>query len=263
MNQKITSAIGKIIVDNENTVLVLCGIAMYSFNEYSKFCPERVINIGIMEQTAIGMAAGMSANGIIPFVYTWSPFLVERAYEQLKLDFGCQKLSGNFIGLGGSYDLTAFGDSHYCPADVTILNQIRNMQIVVPGTEEEFQLLLGQAYDNGFPTYYRVSTQRNFKSREVMFGKAEVIKVGTKATIIAVGPILDLVFEVVADYDVTILYYTTVAPFDIETFKENFVGDRIMICEPYNSGVILALFILTHLHIVESLALLQVVATIF
>lgn len=239
MNQKITSTIGKVVVQNEQTVLILCGIAMYSFREYETACPGRVVNIGIMEQTAVGMAAGMSTNGIIPFVYTWAPFLVERAYEQLKLDFGCQKLEGNFIGVGGSYDLTAFGDSHYCPADVTILNQIRNMQIVVPGTEEEFQMLLGQAYDNGFPTYYRIGAQRNVKSYEVVFGRAEIIKRGTKATIIVVGPILDSVSRVAEDYDVTLLYYTTVSPFDKETFLENFVGDRVMICEPYHNGAIL------------------------
>lgn len=231
--------LNKIIRSDENSVLILMGLGRFMFRESMEYCPQRVIDVGIMEPAAVGIAAGMSAMGMIPFLYTWSPFLVERAYEQLKLDFGDQNLGGNFIGAGASYDLTAFGDSHYCPGDVPILKQIRNMQIVVPGTAEEFAVLFREAYDNCCPTYYRMTSQTNGKSLIVNFGKANVVKTGSAATVIVVGPMLDYIFPVVESYDVTVLYYTTIMPFDRETLRNTVSGNRIMICEPYNKGGVL------------------------
>ena len=63
-----------------------------------------------------------------------------------------------------------------------------------------------------------------------------VIKKGGRATIIAVGPMLQKVEEACRDLDVTILYYTTLQPFDHEALRENINGDKIIVCEPYYSG---------------------------
>lgn len=228
-----------ILKSEENCVLILMGIRQYTFRECKEYCPQRVIDVGIMESAAVGIAAGMASKGIIPFLHTWTPFLVERAYEQLKLDFGCQNLGGNFIGAGASHDLTTYGDSHYCPSDVPILKQIRNMQIVVPGTSDEFATLFREAYNNGCPTYYRLSENENDKSNRVIFGKANVLKKGERATIVVVGPMLNYILPVVDGYDVTVIYYTTIVPFDGEILRENISGNRVMIVEPYNKGAIL------------------------
>lgn len=239
MIQSFAEEMKAILKEDENSILILMGIGRYIFKESKEDSPERVMDIGIMEPAAMGIAAGMAAKGLIPFLYTWAPFLIERAYEQLKLDFGCQNLGGNFIGAGASYDLAAFGDSHYCPSDVPILKQIRNMQIVVPGTADEFAALFRAAYNNGCPTYYRLSDRVNDKSNAVEFGKAAVLRKGARATIIAAGPMLHDILPIAESYDVTVLYYTTIAPFDRETLRENIVGNRVMIVEPYNKGVIL------------------------
>lgn len=228
-----------ILKENEESILILMGIARYTFKESKAYYSQRVIDVGIMEPAAVGIAAGMAAKGLIPFLYTWAPFLIERAYEQLKLDFGCQELGGNFIGNGASYDLTSYGNSHYCPSDVPILKQIKNMQIVVPGTADEFAVLFKEAYNNGCPTYYRLSENMNDESNRVEFGKANIIKKGECATIIVVGPMLNYILPIMQEYDVTIIYYTTIVPFDKETLQKNISGNRIMIVEPYHKGAIL------------------------
>lgn len=228
-----------ILKENEESILILMGIAKYTFKESKAYYSQRVIDVGIMEPAAVGIAAGMASKGLIPFLYTWAPFLIERAYEQLKLDFGCQELGGNFIGNGASYDLTSYGNSHYCPSDVPILKQIKNMQIVVPGTADEFAVLFKEAYNNGRPTYYRLSENMNDESNRVEFGKANIIKKGERATIIVVGPMLNYILPVMKEYDVTIIYYTTIVPFDKTTLQKNISGNRIMIVEPYHKGAIL------------------------
>lgn len=240
MIKRFSQVLSQKMLEDERLILFLCGIGRFSFRIPMEQVPDRAIDLGVLESAAIGMAAGISASGMIPCVYTWSAFLVERAYEQLKLDFGYQKLAGNFFGAGASYDLMEFGNSHYCPSDVNILKQIPNMQIVVPGNKEEFETLFNQSYANDLPTYYRLSEQAHqISSTEICFGKASVIKRGQQLTIVVVGYLLGNVMKAVSDLDVTVIYYSTVVPFDRETLYQNHQGNKVLVCEPYNkSGVL-------------------------
>ena len=72
----------------------------------------------------------------------------------------------------------------------------------------------------------------------VRFGKIEVVQTGSQATIIAVGPSLAYTLPAVEDLDVTVLYCTTVAPFDAETLRANCQGNKIVLVEPYYAGVL-------------------------
>jgi transketolase len=113
------------------------------------------------------------------------------------------------------------------------------MQIVVAGTANEFEKLYLTGYDNGAPTYYRLSRDMNETDMDVVFGKATVVKRGTYATVIAVGPMLKTVLKAVTDLDVTVLYYTTVEPFDYRSLAEHCQSGKVILCEPYYEGGLL------------------------
>ncbi|MEK7575000.1 MAG: transketolase C-terminal domain-containing protein [Patescibacteria group bacterium] len=238
MRQQLIQSGEALLAKDQKLVILLGDMSVFGFREAFKNFPTRIYNIGILEQSTIGLAAGLAMTGMVPIVHTIAPFLVERSLEQLKDDFGYQKLGGNFVSIGASYDYSALGCTHHCPGDVGILKNIPGMEIVVPGTAAEFDSLLRQAYDNGRPTYYRLSEQENTESYPVKFGKAQVIKKGKKATIIAVGPALRPSLEACANDDVTILYYTTVAPFDSDTLRNNCSSGRVLLCEPYYTGTL-------------------------
>lgn len=229
-------SVSSMIEREEDTTLFLVDIGVYGFREVLKKYPERAMNIGVFEDGMVGVAAGLALGGIIPTIYAISPFIVERALEQLKLDFVYQGLGGNFITSGAAYDFSKLGYSHYCPEDFGVLKNIPGMEFVCPGTGEEFSTLFAECHRNGNATYYRLSDYPNQVSQEVHFGKAKVIRSGEKGTILVVGTMLDLVLEAVGDEDITILYYTTLAPFDRKTLKENCVSNRIMVCEPHFHG---------------------------
>lgn len=238
MRNQFVQTTRELVEKDERTVVLLGDISTYNLRETIKKYPERVFDIGILEQSSISMAAGLAIAGMNPIFHTIAPFIVERAYEQLKLDFGYQNLNGNFISVGASFDYSSLGSTHHCPADVGVLKEIPNMQIIVPGTAEEFDGLYRSQYANGSPTYYRLSDMSNTQTQELTFGKANVIRIGKKATIIAVGPMLDAVMEAASDEDVTVLYYTTLAPFDGETLRRCFAGNRVLLCEPYYEGAL-------------------------
>lgn len=239
MRKQFVKTIESILEKDKKTVLLLGDIGVFGFKKAFELFPDRVFNIGILEQSTISLAAGLSMQGLIPIAHTIAPFLVERSMEQIKDDFGYQKLGGNFVSVGASYDYAALGCTHHCPGDVGMLKNIPNMEIVLPGTSKEFDLLFKESYANGNPTYFRLSEKQNSKSYNVKLGQAEIIKRGKLATIIAVGPMLELAIMAADGLDVTILYYTAVIPFDKKTLKENSESGKILLCEPYYKGALL------------------------
>jgi transketolase len=240
MRQQMGLTIEELFEQDERLALVLAEISTDFFRRLLREHPQRALNLGILEQTMISVAAGMAMEGFIPVVHSITPFLVERPFEQIKDDFCYQRLGGNFISTGGSYDYSTEGMTHHGPADVPILRSLPGMQIVVPGTPGEFDRLFREAYANGAPTYFRLSATNNPVEYPVEFGKLEVVKRGTQATVIAVGAALARVLPAVEDLDVTLLYCTTVAPFDDETLRAVSESDNIVLVEPYYEGALVA-----------------------
>jgi transketolase len=225
-----------LLASDPRVMLLLGDIGVFGFRKVMQAFPRRVINIGILEAGTTSLAAGLAREGLIPVFHTIAPFLVERSLEQLKIDFCYQRLGGNFVSVGASYDYAALGCTHHCPADIPLLKCLPGMQIVVPGTAQELDQLLRSAYARPAPTYYRIAETTNAQSRPVRFGRAEVVRTGLRGTIVAVGPMLDRAMEAAEGFDVTILYYTTVAPFDSEALRVHCQGDRVLVVEPSYAG---------------------------
>lgn len=238
MRRAMVRDVSSMIRNEEDTSLFLVDIGVWAFRDILKDYPGRAMNIGIFEDGMVSLAAGMALGGIIPTVYGISPFIVNRAMEQLKLDFAYQGLQGNFITTGAAYDFSTLGYSHYCPEDLGVISMIPGFEFVAPGTAAEFSKLFGQTRRNGHPTYYRLSDHTNKTEAEVEFGKAAVIQTGSRATVVAVSTMLDTVLEACRGRDVSILYYTTLLPFDRSTLREHYNGGKILLCEPHYEGTL-------------------------
>jgi len=238
MRERMAQVVSELIQTDPRTALVLADISASYFRDAMRAYPNRVVNVGIMEQTMVSVAAGYALEGFHPIVHSITPFVVERPYEQIKLDFCYQGLGGTLISIGASYDYGTDGMTHQGPGDVPILKTLPGMQICVPGTADEFEALLRQTYDNGAPTYLRTSVQQNEASRPIQFGKLHVEREGRDGVVVAVGPMLDRVLEAVQGMDLTVLYATTVVPFDAETLRNAGAQARtnVILVEPYYEG---------------------------
>lgn len=240
MRAQMARTIGDLLDTDSRVFLVLADISEDYFERASRRHPDRVLNVGIMEQTMVSLAAGTALEGFIPVCHSIVPFLVERPFEQIKDDFCYQSLGGNFVSIGASYDYSTLGMTHHGPGDVAILRTLTGMQIVVPGTATEFDRLFRQAYANGSPTYFRTSLGQNADDRDVSFGRLEVVRTGGLATVVAVGPMLDPTLAAVEGLDVTVLYATTLAPLDGETLRVMTPTRSIVLVEPFYEGTLIA-----------------------
>lgn len=238
MREQFVRTVEDVMARDERVALLLAEISVSLFKRALRDFPERVVNVGIMEQTLVSAAAGFALEGFIPVVHSIAPFLVERPFEQLKDDFCYQNLPGNFVSNGASYDYSTEGMTHHGSADVPVLRSLPGMRIVVPGAPAELDALFRAVYADGGRTYFRTSVKRNREARPVRFGALDVVRAGTLATVIAVGPLLDATLEAVRDLDVSVLYCTTVAPFDAATLRAHATTGKVALVEPYYAGAL-------------------------
>lgn len=105
-------AFGKVIVklaEKDPSIVLLTGDVEQEIDVYKSRFPERYFNVGLCEQTMISMAAGMALEGLRPVVYSITPFLIERPFEQIKIDIDEQKLP---VILIGNSDYPTHGPTH-------------------------------------------------------------------------------------------------------------------------------------------------------
>jgi transketolase len=240
MRERFAATAVDLLEQDERAAIVLAEISADSFAVAMRDHPDRVVNVGIMEQTMVGVAAGLAMEGFHPIVHTITPFLVERPLEQLKLDFGYQGLGGTFVSVGASYDYAASGGTHHAPGDVQAMLSIPGMRVLVPGHAAEVERLLRATHGDGRPTYLRTSTTQNRAPLEVEPGRLDLVRRGTGATVVAVGPMLSRTLDAVDALDgagVTVAYATTIEPFDGGSLRSVVTdGSTLVVVEPYYAG---------------------------
>jgi transketolase len=241
MRERFAETACELFVDDPRVAIVLAAISRPLFQPAMHHDPRRALDVGIMEQSMIGVAAGFAMEGFHPIAHSITPFLVERPYEQLKDDFGLQGLGGTFASTGASYDYSTEGGTHHSPADVAALLPIPRFEVIAPGHPDEVDALLRATYANGRPTYIRLAVAGNARPMDVRPGRIEVVRRGSRATVVAVGPMLDRTVEAARDMDVTMLYATTVEPFDAATLQ-SVAGQApvVITVEPWYEGTLTA-----------------------
>ncbi|MFF9350687.1 transketolase family protein [Streptomyces sp. NPDC014734] len=240
MRDRFITTVTRLLDEDPRLALVLAEISRDGFDPALRDHPDRVVNVGIREQLLVGAGAGMALTGLRPIVHTFASFLVERPFEQVKLDFGHQGVSGVLVSAGASYDWPAGGFTHMSPGDVALMDTLDGWTVHVPGHPDEAEALLRQAANGDGRVYVRLSLQSNDRARPLGEGGGfTTVRQGTLGTVIAVGPMLDNVLAATDGLDVTVLYATTIRPFDAAGLRRA-VGGRgaadVVVVEPYLAG---------------------------
>lgn len=210
--------------EDSNLVVLVSDISHFRLQPFARACPGRYYNIGICEPTIISMAAGLAKMGFYPVVHTIAPFIIERSFEQLKLDFCYQQLGGNLVTIGSVFDYSNLGCTHHCYGDFALLKTLPGAQITYPASPVEFDTLFRQAYRSGFLTLFRIPAHQHdqaFGAKDIQFGKGIKVTDGSNLTIIATGPQLrnalaaqDALSNM--GWNAEILYIHTIRPLDTD-----------------------------------------------
>lgn len=224
-------------------VVMVGDISHGILQTFAKACPGRYYNVGICEAEIISMAAGMASIGLYPVAHTIAPFLLERAYEQIKLDFCYHGLHGNIVTVGGTFDYSNLGVTHHCYCDFALIKSLPNTQYLFPGTAQEFDILFKQAYRNEHLTVYRVPEHPHMQeipASAIKVGKGVKIADGKDLTIVVTGTQLKHAVEAkkalsAGGWDVEIIYIHSIRPFDAEMVRESVQKTRrVLVVEEHN-----------------------------
>lgn len=237
------SRIGSI---DRDLFVIVGDISHGLLSEFRHNHPDRYRNIGICEPAMISVAAGLNATGFNPVVHTIAPFLIERSFEQIKLDFGYQNLSCNLISVGSSFDYVKLGCSHHSYIDVALIASIEGSKVFTPGSKGEFDQLFSDNYQSPGVKYFRL-TENGHKfgelTREPKAGKNIVIRQGSDLTLVALGPSLDSAISVAdmlekVGLSTEIIYVHSFKPFDEGSILESVskTGTLVTISQLSNVG---------------------------
>ncbi|MGW4229929.1 transketolase family protein [Streptomyces sp. NPDC004980] len=239
MRDRFIATTSQLLDEDPRLALVLAEISRDGFDGAARAHPDRVINVGIREQLLIGAGAGLALTGMRPVMHTFASFLVERPFEQVKLDLGHQGVGGVLVSAGASYDWPAGGFTHMSPGDVALLDTLDDWTVHVPGHPDEAEALLRQAVASDGRVYVRLSLQSNSVGRPVTGTGFSTVRRSAGGVVIAVGPMLDNVLAATEGLDVTVLYAATVRPFDAAGLRHAAGAGPsadVVVVEPYLAG---------------------------
>ncbi|MGW6898962.1 transketolase family protein [Streptomyces sp. NPDC054919] len=239
MRERFTDVTNRLLDEDPQLAVVLAVISSDRFKDALRAHPDRIIDVGIREQLLISVAGGLALTGMRPIVHTFASFLIERPFEQVKLDLSHQAAGAVVVSSGASYDIAAGGRTHQAPGDIALLDTLDSWTIHVPGHPDEAEALIRHAAADDTRVYVRLSEQSNRTAHPVSPGRFQVLREGRAGVVVAVGPLLDATLEAVEGFDVTVLYASTVRPFDgagLRTAVAGMDAAEVVLVEPYLAG---------------------------
>lgn len=212
------------IAKNDNRIVAITAAMAdgTGLSEFKKKYPKRFFDVGIAEQHAIGMAAGMAKSGLIPVVPIYSSFY-QRAYDQVIHDVCMQNLHvimcADRAGIVGND-----GETHQGLLDMASFSIVPNMTIMAPKDFKEFEQMIDFAVNFNGPILIRYPRggEGNLKlkcNEKIVLGESELLKEGSDVTIIAIGKMVEKAVEVADKFskigvDAEIINARFLKPFD-------------------------------------------------
>ena len=155
---------GKIINElakKDNKIVLLVGDIGYGiFDDFRKNHPKKFYNLGICEQSLIGVASGLALQGLKPWVYTITPFLIERPFEQLKLDIDQQNVNVNLVGFA---DYPNLGPSHSEMDAKKLMSLFKNIRSFFPKNSKDTQKIIYKCHKIKSPTFMSLKSDIKIK----------------------------------------------------------------------------------------------------
>ncbi|GED18997.1 1-deoxy-D-xylulose-5-phosphate synthase [Kurthia gibsonii] len=209
----IADTVTRIAREDDRVVTITPAMPVGSKLEgFAKEFPKRFFDVGIAEQHATTMAAGMAAEGSKPFLSIYSTFL-QRAYDQMLHDI-CRQNLNVFVGIDRSGLVGADGETHQGVFDINFLRSMPNIVIMMPKDENEGQHMVqtALAYDEGpiclrYPRGNGLGVPMDEELKTLPIGSWEVLKAGTDATILTFGttiPMAEVAAEKLAEQGISV-----------------------------------------------------------
>jgi transketolase len=197
-----------------------------SMAKFREEFPERFVNVGVAEQSMIGLCAGLALRGCKPFAYTIATFSLYRPFEQVRDDLCYQNVPVTVVGIGGGLTYSTLGGTHHSQEDIAVMGAIPNMAIIAPCDPAETEAATWACVARQGPTYLRLGKAGEpilsaDAPEPFVFGKSRLLKEGSDVCLLSYGPIVKMAFEVAARVEeegrsAAVVSVHTLKPLDVD-----------------------------------------------
>jgi transketolase len=187
---------------NPDVYIVVADISPAgSMAKFSSEYPERFINVGVAEQSMIGIAAGLALKGCQPFAYTIATFSLYRPFEMIRDDLCYQNLPVTVVGMGAGVIYSTLGGTHHTQEDIAIASALPNMQVLAPCDPLEcVEATRWCARQKNGPVYLRIGKAGEpiltAQAEPWQFGKLRYLRRGSDVCILTYGVITAMATEI-------------------------------------------------------------------
>ena len=221
------NALAELGKEHEDVVVLDADLAAATkTGVFKKAFPERHIDCGIAECNMIGVAAGLSTTGKVPFASSFAMFAAGRAFEQVRNSVGYPKLNVKIGATHAGISVGEDGASHQCNEDIALMRTIPGMVVISPADDVEARAAVKAAYEHQGPVYLRfgrlaVPVINDRPDYKFELGKGVVLREGKDLAIIATGlPVancLEAAEKLAADgIEAKVINIHTIKPLDEE-----------------------------------------------
>ncbi len=240
-------AVTELAAENEKIVVISADSGKSSgFGEFAKLYPDRYIEVGIMEQGAVGVAAGLASVGKIPVFCAIAPFVTARPFEMVRNDLGYMNQNAKLVGRNSGITYSDLGATHHSLEDFAIMRMIPGMVVLAPQDPTEIRSAVKAMIEHEGPVYMRIGNPKIpelFEPRPFVIGKGSILRDGSDVTIISTGSTTEAVLQAAVTLnaqgiDAQVIGMPTVCPIDKELVLEaaRKTGRIITVEEHYVDG---------------------------
>ena len=158
---------------------------------FIKKFPDRLVNVGIAEQTLVGAAAGLAIGGKIAVTCNAAPFLISRANEQIKVDVCYNNTNVKLFGLNAGASYGPLASTHHSIDDISVLRGFGNIEIYAPSCPLECRQIIDYALEHIGPVYIRLDGKALPELHDADYrfapGNIDVLRKGTDIALVAMG----------------------------------------------------------------------------
>ncbi len=195
MKEAMMAAINDLAAEHPEVVMLDADLAScLGSGAFKKLYPERFFNCGIAEANMVGVAAGLSSMGLVPFAHSFGCFSSRRAYDQWFLSVGYARQRVHLIGTDPGITAQLNGGTHMPFEDIALMRQVPDIIVIEPSDAQSCYELVRQAYDSGKSSYTRIArkgiTHRYPVGTKIELGKGIVMKEGKDIAIVATGEVM-------------------------------------------------------------------------
>lgn len=195
MRTEFAQAMLALASERKNLVFLTADLGYMALEQLAETLGTRFVNVGVAEQNAVSLAAGLASEGQMPWLYSMAAFTTLRPYAQIRDNVCLHRLPVKLVGNGGGYGYGIMGPTHHALEDLAVMRALPHMTCYVPLVAADLEPVVRAMAADPLPNYLRLNQAAEFPAPIAPFSGFRKLKSGSGAVVITTGPVVQALYD--------------------------------------------------------------------